>query len=286
LHVLPQRPQFCSVVVEVSQSTRTSPSHSASPAPQTAVTAPQTPLTQVATIPDGAAGQTTPQAPQLLASRPSRASQPFAAARSQFPNPGWHDDTSHAALVHVIWALEPTQALLHRPQFDSLFSAVSHPFAASPSQFPHPSSHAPMTHTPTAQRPDAWSGRQAWPQPPQCDALEEVCTHAPPHTVCPSGHGTTQLPLAHTAPTGHDTPHAPQCTTLLARSTQRRLQAVSPFGQTSVHAPEAQLSPAAHALPHAPQWDWEVSGSTQTPPHATALLGQGAQKPSLQTLPT
>ena len=136
-------------------------------------------ITTLATIPDGAAGQTTPQAPQLLASRPSRASQPFAAARSQFPHPGWHDDTSHAALVHVICALEPTQALLHRPQFDSLFSAVSHPFAASPSQVPHPSSHAPMTHTPTAQRPDAWSGRQAWPQPPQCDALEEVCTHAP-----------------------------------------------------------------------------------------------------------
>jgi hypothetical protein len=86
--------------------------------------------------------QPLPQAPQLDALVWVLTSQPFEAAPSQFPNPAAHAPSVQVPLPHDSLAFARSHTLPQVPQSVSVARLASHPFAATPSQFPKPALHA------------------------------------------------------------------------------------------------------------------------------------------------
>jgi hypothetical protein len=132
----PQAPQFASVVVEVSQPLETTPSQFAHPVSHATIW--QEPVAQA----EIAFGSThgaphAPQFPRVL----SGVSQPLPSTPSQFPNPVLQDAIWQAPLAQVEVALARVHVVPHPPQLASVVSDVSHPFHATPSQFPKPGAH-------------------------------------------------------------------------------------------------------------------------------------------------
>ena len=84
--------------------------------------------------------------------------------------------------------------------------------------------------------------RQVWPQSPQLLASAFVSAHAPPHSVCVSGHA--HVPFTHTAPLAQTLPHAPQLLASVAASTH----APAHCNSVAEHPPPAP----AEAPPMAP----------------------------------
>jgi hypothetical protein len=61
-----------------------------------------------------------------------------------------------------------------------------------------------IPHTPPAQLGcPLGAPEQAAPQLPQFDGSVESETHAPPHSVCPIGHDSVQIPATQTWPVVH-----------------------------------------------------------------------------------
>src|SRR5262249_13093720 len=91
-------------------------------------------------------GQTTPHAPQLLASTPEFTSQPFADLPSQSRKSPLHLEMKHCAFWQATIALgKPRQGAPHEPQFlKSLSTLVSQPSLASLLQSSKPNWQAEM----------------------------------------------------------------------------------------------------------------------------------------------
>jgi len=121
-----------------------------------------------------------PQAPQLLRSLCSAASQPLLALVSQLAKFSAHAPSAQVPLAQLAAALAKKQGRPQPPQCVVLVVVlVSQPFTASPSQLPKPVLQVPSRHTPPAHDTAPLVRVQAWPQPPQFARLVEVSTSQP-----------------------------------------------------------------------------------------------------------
>lgn len=166
LHAVLQFPQWLVVVIDVSQPFLGSPSQSARPAAHVKIE--QLPPTHDSVAPLVLHGLAQP--PQLLTSVFRLISHPFDALWSQSSKPVLHDVTEQAkpvlVLLHASVAWLVLQALPHAPQFVVVVIAVSHPFAAFPSQSANPGEHTILHVEPTqVPTPPLWL--HAFPHAPQ-----------------------------------------------------------------------------------------------------------------------
>jgi hypothetical protein len=143
-------PQASQLLLSVCSSTQAPPQADKTP-PQVK---PHVPLLQVAVALAGA-GQTWPQAPQLLGSLVTFVSQPSAASPLQSPNPALQVAISQVPLTQAGVACAAPQTWPHPPQL--LMSLppmlVSQPFAELPSQLAKPGLHVLTVQTPAWQVP-------------------------------------------------------------------------------------------------------------------------------------
>ncbi len=127
--LVPQPPQFTSVVSDVSQPFELVPSQLPKPAehdPSVQVPAGQLSLAL-------SSAHATPQPPQLV-SVASEASQPFMSVPSQLPDPPLHERIEHEPAAHVAVAPGREQGTPQPPQSVSERSDVSQPFESVESQ--------------------------------------------------------------------------------------------------------------------------------------------------------
>ena len=92
-----------------------------------------------------------PQLPQFAMLEFVFTSQPLVDTPSQFANPEEHAPSVHVPEGHDSLAFVKLHVEPHAPQFVSVLSDVSHPFAESPSQSPRPGLHVDTPHTPETQ---------------------------------------------------------------------------------------------------------------------------------------
>jgi hypothetical protein len=157
-------------------------------------------------------------------------SQPFPALMSQFPQPVLHEAIVHIPLVQAPIAFGGAHDAPHEPQFVSVSSAVSQPFASIPSQLPNPAWHTseqfPIEHVPLATFGPVVG--QVTPHPPQFINPFRSVSH----------------PFA----------------ALMSQSSQPALHEAMRHIPV-VHVPMAFVG--VHAVPHAPQFDTVVSIASQ-----------------------
>lgn len=197
--------------------------------------------------------QTVPHRPQFRGSLASAASHPFAGLPSQSAKPVAHAPIAQRPPAQVAAAFVKAQRAPHAPQFVALVAvAVSHPFAAAPSQSLNPAVHA-NPHTPPVQVAVAFGAvAQTFPHAPQFARSVPGVTQRPAQAVVGLAHTSVHTPAMHDSPTPQARPHAPQLSESMRRSAHETPQRVSP-PQSITHAPATQTWPAAHARPHAPQ---------------------------------
>jgi hypothetical protein len=139
-----------------------------------------------------------PQAPQLLRSLCSAASQPLLGLVSQLAKFSAHAPSAQVPLAQVAAALAKKQGRPQPPQWVVLVVVlVSQPLTASPSQLPKPVLHVFSRHTPPVHATEPLARVQAWPQPPQLARLVEVSTSQPsPALPLQSARPEGQVPRA------------------------------------------------------------------------------------------
>jgi hypothetical protein len=117
--------------------------------------------------------------------------------------------TRHDPREHVEVAFASTHVVPQLPQLLVVFSAVSHPFTALPSQLPHPELHVAIWHVPVEQVAVAFARLHGTPHAPQFVRLLSCVSHPftglPSQFPHPAGHVVehtpeTQMPDAHTVP--------------------------------------------------------------------------------------
>jgi hypothetical protein len=140
--------------------------------------------------------------PQRVGSVSRFVSHPFCPLPSQSPNPGLHA-IEQAPLLQVGVPVLPSHCLPHTPQlFASLISGTSQPFAASPSQLPHPGLHT-ITHWPNEHIAEPFEALQPLPHVPQWLMSVEALTSQPlvgmpSQSLNPATHAnTSQMPAEH-----------------------------------------------------------------------------------------
>ena len=136
-------PQLAVVFREVSQPVATLRSQSPNPALQAMAHEPA----RHAGVPL-VLSHTDPQAPQCSSLAVVSTSQPFPESASQSPNPGSQDVMVQVPVVQVVFALARLHATPQAPQSLGVVRDFSQPSVATPLQFPHPGSHAPIWQTP------------------------------------------------------------------------------------------------------------------------------------------
>lgn len=192
-----------------------------------------------------------PQLPQSV-SVLSGVSQPFASIPSQSSHPSLQAVMVHVPVAHDSLAFTRLQLVPQEPQFESVSSRVSQPFAGSPSQLPQPALHVPSVHVPVAQDSLAFGRLHGTPQPPQLESvLKDV---SQPFAGRPSqfAHPASQAVTAHD-PVAHDSvaferlqlvPQAPQSvreTSCVSHpSLTSPLQLPQPSSQVRTQLPEVQ----------------------------------------------
>ncbi len=241
------------------------------------------------------------QAPQWLASVARFASQPLAARPSQFAYPGAHAPSAHAPPAHTGLACgnRPGEHTApHEPQLPvSPDSAVSHPLALAPSQFPKPEKQTPMAHEPAAQVGAACGSKQTAAQRPQLPASTARFASQPLRALAsqlakPALHAPREHePATHTVPAfancvgEHAVLHPPQWLGSLEIADSHPL-ALDPsqLPYPGSHAPIAQAPPAQPALacakPHAVEQAPHRAGSAvRFASHPFAGLPSQSAKP-------
>jgi hypothetical protein len=264
-HSVPQAPQLPgSCCVFASHPFEASPSQLLNPALHDGMQAAEThcvvPLALVHALPH------TPQFAVVL----SEASHPLATEPSQLPNPALHAiEHSPAAQLGVPLVLLHT--VPHAPQwFVLVLVAVSHPFAALPSQLPNPASQETIAQVPVEQLSVAFARLQGMPHAPQLardlSSASQPFADAPSQLPQPASHAPGwQVPPKHSAAACaklHALAHAPQWLTLLTRLVSHPLlarpsQLPQPPSHTMEQAPPVHTAEPwapAHTVPHAPQW--------------------------------
>jgi len=109
----------------------------------------------------------------------SAASQPFAAIKSQSPNPLLQEVSAQVPVWHVPTPLVYVHALLHIPQFVfDVFLFVSHPLFGLPSQLAKPIAHIGV-HIPLMHEVVPFVFVHVVPHEPQLDELVAVLTSHP-----------------------------------------------------------------------------------------------------------
>lgn len=160
--ITPQPPQFVSVFVEVSQPLPVPPSQFAKPALQ--VVSVQVPDAQLS--PAFGMSQPSPQPPQFV-SELSAVSQPLASSPSQFAKPALHVSSVQLPLPHDEAAFDSEHIVPQLPQLAAVLSAVSQPFAASPSQLAKPLLQLETAQAPAVHASTEFARLQMVPQVPQ-----------------------------------------------------------------------------------------------------------------------
>ncbi len=158
----------------------------------------------------------------------------------------------HAPPVHN-WPLGQSVGLAvveHAPQWLlSVLVLISHPFAATPSQFAKPELHVPSPQTPAVHVAPAFAKAQRMPHPPQLFTLlpstfvSQPFAGAPSQSPNPDAHTpTTHVDAAQactlTLASEHVVVHDPQCAGSLAVRTQSPEQFVVPVPHVATHAPD------------------------------------------------
>jgi hypothetical protein len=221
-----------------------------------------------------------PQTPQFETLVRRSLSQPFARLPSQFPKLRLHDPNVQVPVAHDALAFAKAQAAPQAPQFESVLSAVSQPFAASPSQSAKFPTQEFTRHAPASHRASPFATEHTRPHAPQCVRSVAVSTQALPHRCSLAPQPLAQAP-ARASHTGvapeHAVPHAPQFIALLSAVSQPfaafASQSPNPAAQAPTpHAPATHAGvafAAAHAVPHAPQFARSVRVFASQPFAAT-----------------
>jgi hypothetical protein len=193
----PQAPQLVALVfVFVSQPLFGLPSQSAKPVLHVGLQAPD-----VHVVDPFAFVQVTPQLPQLVVVL-SAASQPLDKRPSQLPQPALHV-IEHAPREQDGVPFVELQTVPHAPQLATLVCVlISHPFEATPSQFPNPELQLWIAQDPEPHVAVALARLHATPQPPQFVSVLRAASH--PFEATPSQLPNPELhtPSAH-APALH-----------------------------------------------------------------------------------
>jgi hypothetical protein len=111
-----------------------------------------------------------PHAPQLAVVL-TASSQPFVLFMSQLPKPAVQVPSVQVPVEQDSLAFARSHGVLHAPQSDRVFSGLSQPLEAVPSQLSKPALHAPSVHVPEAQDSAALARLQTEPQAPQLDRV-------------------------------------------------------------------------------------------------------------------
>jgi hypothetical protein len=232
LQPVPQPPQFVSVVSGVSHPLLVVPSQ----LPQSDTHAPSVhvPLGQLSAA--FARSQVAPHEPQF-ASVASEASQPFVSLPSQLPKPPLHDATAQVPVVHVAVAFGRLHAAPHAPQFASVRSDVSQPFASFESQSSKLLAQVVISHVPLAHDSPAFGSEHAMPHPPQFvsvfSGVSQPLTSTPSQFAKPALHEPMrQLPVEQSEIAFarlHAMPHPPQLVTVVSDVSQPFESAPSQF---------------------------------------------------------
>lgn len=147
VQVVPQAPQFPRLVcVFVSQPLERLLSQLPKPGSQAIEQAPSEQLAVPLAL-----LQAVPQLPQFATLEFVFTSQPLVETPSQFANPALQVPSVHVPDGHDSLAFGRLQIEPQEPQSVSVFSEVSHPFAALPSQSPRPGLHVETPQTPETQ---------------------------------------------------------------------------------------------------------------------------------------
>jgi hypothetical protein len=230
---------------------------------------PQTLALHVSVPPVGGAGQTMPQAPQLVRLLVVSMHTPL-----QFVCPEGQAWT-HEPLGHVTVPPVGAAQFVHDAPHE-LAEMVTH----APPHKCWPVGHVPVPQTPALHVAVPPIGAvHPLPQPPQLLMSFVSLTHTPLHTLCPDAQhmegpaaGAVQV-----VPVPHLLPQLPQLLGSLARLEHEPLHTVGAEAAQHTEAPVApavQVEPAAHLVPHAPQLLGSVTRLTQTPPQLVCPAGQ------------
>ena len=275
LQLVPQLPQFWSLVVRLAQT----PSQSVVPAAH-----PQAPLVQVRL-----AAQACPQKPQLAWS-----AWRFTQLLPHLARPATHEGL-HWPALHT-WP--PVHRLPHDPQSVPLDVRSTHvpapppgpPPPGPPPPGPPPPGPPPPVHAVSpvgqVQLPEVQvaPAAHAFPQLPQSPLLVCRSEHRPLHEVSPVAHPAVQVPLRHWLPGPQRLPQAPQLRVSVDGLTHCPLHIVSPAPQAQ--APATQLPPVGHVVPQVPQLNGSVVRFTQAPVQLVSPVPQVVvQTPVEQTWP-
>lgn len=212
--------------------------------------------------------QDVPQLPQFAMLEFVFTSQPFVDTPSQFANPDEQVPSVHAPEGHDSLAFGKLQVEPHAPQFVSVLSDVSQPFAESPSQSPRPGLHVETPHTPVTQFGVPPAGGQTLLHTPQLLMFVLVFV-SQPFAAFPSQFPKPTLQAGTHTPPVHavvpftalqPAPHVPQFVVVLSGvsqpSTGSPSQSPQPAAHTGAQVPATHdVVPCGfvHALPHAPQ---------------------------------
>jgi hypothetical protein len=207
-----------------------------------------------------------PHAPQWVVVF-SGASHPSFVVPLQLPYPEVHDEMAQVPVAQLPVAFVKAQPTPQAPQFTSVVSVVSQPFAGLPSQLPQFEAQV-GAHTPLAHAVVPWPLLQATPHPPQLvvvvsdssqplapllSQLPQPALHVIPHT--PSAQAAVPFVALHALP------QAPQLLALVCVLVSHPLtgfpsQLPYPLAQAGTHNPAWHfVVPFAfvHAAAHAPQ---------------------------------
>jgi hypothetical protein len=190
---MPQPPQFPSVVSGASHPLASLPSQLPNAGSQEPIA--HMPVAHVAVACERRHAM--PQPPQSASVR-SDVSQPVESSASQSPKFVAQVVISHVPVAQVSPAFASAQTEPHDPQFVSVLSGVSHPFASTPSQFAKPALHVPMVQVPLEQSAVAFARMQATPQPPQLVIVRSDVSHPFASTPSQFENPVSQLAMPHT----------------------------------------------------------------------------------------
>jgi hypothetical protein len=207
--------------------------------------------------------------PPQFASVVSGVSQPFAALASQLPKPELQVPMAQVPDAQLALALARVQVVPQPPQFETVVSGASQPFAALASQLPKPGLQAPRAQLPVAQLEAAFDITQGVPHAPQSVAVVSGASQplTAPRSQLPKPElqpSSVQLPAEQLAVAWarvHAAPHAPQLASVSSEVSQPlaaiESQSAKPALQEAVSQfPAAQVGVASarvQAVPHAPQ---------------------------------
>jgi hypothetical protein len=268
-HTTPHAPQSPSVARLASHPVDASPSQSPNPAAHACRL--HAPLKHVAVA--WLNVHAFAHAPQFVTLPFRFVSHPFAAFRSQSPNPAVHA-TPHALPVQLGVPFDELHTRPHDPQFSSSSDVrTSHPVAYDRSQFANPALHAWIAHAVPRHVGVPFCAEQTVPHPPQLLALFVVAVSHPLLTFAsqlpnPAAHVMLHAPAMQNANpfvVSHPSPHPPQCFALVSVFASHPFDASPSQSANGGRHDAISHFPVAHVV--------FAFGSTHTCPHDPQFSG-------------